>query len=50
MQINRGLLAIIVVSFGVPSLDGQTPAEGGVVSVALYVPTGAPLRLYLTGR
>jgi hypothetical protein len=50
MRITPGVLAIIVASFFVPTVDAQTPAEEGVFSVALHVPSGAPLRLYLTKR
>jgi hypothetical protein len=31
-------------------VDAQIPAEEGVFSVSLHVPSGAPLRLYLTKR
>jgi hypothetical protein len=50
MRITPGVLAIIVASFFVPTVDAQTPAEEGVFSVALHAPSGAPLRLYLTKR
>jgi hypothetical protein len=50
MRIRPGVLAIIVASLFVPAVDAQTPTEEGVFSVALHVPSGAPLRLYLTKR
>jgi hypothetical protein len=49
MRIRRGFIPIIVASFFVPAVYGQTPADEAS-SVALHVPSGAPLRLYLTKR
>ena len=47
---QTGVLAIIVASFFEPTVDAQTLADGGVFSLVLHVPSGAPLRLYLTSR
>ncbi len=50
MRINPSVLAIIVASFFVPTIDAQTVPSEGTFSMTLHVPSGAPLRLYLTGR
>jgi hypothetical protein len=50
MRIGPGGLAIILASFFVPTVDAQLPAEEATFSVPLLVPSGAPLRLYLTRR
>jgi hypothetical protein len=50
MRIRPGILAIIGASFFVATVNAQAPAEESVLSVALRVPSGAPVRLYLTTR
>jgi hypothetical protein len=50
MKIVAGTLALSGVLLFSVSAAAQTAADGQVPTVSLNVPTGAPLRLYLTGR
>lgn len=50
MLIRLGFLAVVVASGFVPSVEAQAPADEGAFRVSLHVPSGAPLRLYLTRR
>ena len=48
MRIRLGLLAFVVASPLIPSVEAQAPPDEGALRVSLHVPSGAPLRLYLT--
>lgn len=50
MKVRLGILAIASIALFSPSASAQTAAAEETPKISLTVPTGAPLRLYLTKR